>query len=101
MRYTRRNPTTLVASPTPELGKIGVVLTGGFIRGAFQVGALKAMREYGITPSYIVGVSVGALNGAAFAIGKLEDLLATYQEIAPNPSKFLYDWNLSALFHAL
>jgi len=100
MRYTRRNPTTLVASPTPELGKIGVVLTGGFIRGAFQAGALKAMREYGIIPSYVVGVSAGALNAAAFAIGRIEDLLTTYQEIAPNPSKFLYDWNLSALFHA-
>ena len=86
--------------PTKELGKIGVVLTGGFIRGAFQAGALKAMREYGIMPSYVVGVSVGALNAAAFAIGKLEDLLTTYQEIAPNPSKFLYDWNLFALFHA-
>ena len=82
-----------------DLGKIGIVLPGGFLRGAFQVGALRALTDFGIEPSYIVGVSVGALNGAAFAAGKLDDLIDTYWRVSPHPAKFIYDWNLSALFH--
>ncbi|RJQ36186.1 hypothetical protein C4552_04490 [Candidatus Parcubacteria bacterium] len=84
---------------THDLGKIGLVLPGGFLRGAFQVGALRAIREFGIRPAYIVGVSVGALNGAAFAAGKLDELVDTYWRVSPHPAKFIYDWNLSALFH--
>ncbi|MEK7464858.1 MAG: patatin-like phospholipase family protein [Patescibacteria group bacterium] len=80
-----------------DLGKIGLVLPGGFLRGAFQAGALKAFHERGIRPSYIVGVSVGALNGAAFAAGKMDSLLSLYEAATPRPSKFLYDWNLAGL----
>ncbi len=83
---------------TPEkLGKVGIVLTGGFLRGAFQAGALQAFHEHGIRPAYIVGASVGALNGAAFAVGKMDTLLSMYTALAPRPSKFLYDWNLHGL----
>lgn len=80
-----------------KLGKVGIVLTGGFLRGAFQAGALQAFHEHGIRPAYIVGTSVGALNGAAFAAGKMELLRAMYTAVAPRPSKFLYDWNLHGL----
>ncbi|HEY4479027.1 MAG TPA: patatin-like phospholipase family protein, partial [Candidatus Paceibacterota bacterium] len=83
-----------------SLGKIGFVLHGGFMRGAFQVGALKAFDEFRLYPSYIVGESVGAINGAAFAAGKVELLWKIYLEIAKNPHRYIYRYNFYMLLRA-
>jgi NTE family protein len=57
-------------------GKIGLVLTGGGARAAYQVGVLKAIAE--LTPrraaspfAVICGTSAGALNAATLAINAL------------------------------
>ena len=42
--------------------KKALVLTGGSIKGAFQVGALKAILEKGYKFDFIYGISVGSLN---------------------------------------
>lgn len=47
--------------------KTAFVLSGGGSLGAVQVGMLQAFAEAGIVPDLVVGTSVGALNGAAFA----------------------------------
>lgn len=44
-----------------------IVLGGGGNRGAAQVGMLRGLVESGVEPDLIVGTSIGALNGAAFA----------------------------------
>lgn len=44
------------------------VLSGGGNLGAIQVGMLKALTEHGIVPDVVLGCSVGALNGAGFAL---------------------------------
>lgn len=44
--------------------KTAFVLSGGSVRGAFQVGVIQALIERGVTPDYVVGTSAGALNGA-------------------------------------
>jgi NTE family protein len=46
---------------------IGFVLGGGGNLGAVQIGMLRALAERRVVPDLIVGCSVGALNGAAFA----------------------------------
>ncbi len=58
---------------------IGVVLSGGMAKGAYQLGALKALKEF--IPiediKYVSGASVGVLNGYAFStdnLGKLEEV---------------------------
>lgn len=43
------------------------VLAGGGSLGAIQVGMLRALLEAGVTPDFIVGSSVGALNACYFA----------------------------------
>jgi NTE family protein len=43
------------------------VLAGGGSLGAVQVGMLKALLKSGIKPDFVVGASVGAINGAYFA----------------------------------
>jgi len=44
-----------------------IVLGGGGVLGATQVGMLRALLESGIRPGLVVGTSVGAINGAAIA----------------------------------
>lgn len=48
---------------------IGLVLEGGGAKGAYHIGAYKAIKEMGIKIDGITGTSVGALNGAMFAQG--------------------------------
>lgn len=47
--------------------KTALVLSGGSIKGAFQVGAINAIIEKGIKPEIIYGISVGSLNGSFIA----------------------------------
>lgn len=54
---------------TEKREKIGLVLSGGGSRGAYQVGAWRALVELGIKPDIVVGVSVGALNGGMVVQG--------------------------------
>ena len=44
--------------------KKGLVLEGGGTKGAYQIGAYKALRDLGIKFTGIDGTSIGALNGA-------------------------------------
>ena len=48
-------------------GQVVLVLQGGGALGAFQVGAYEAMREASIEPDWVIGTSIGAINGAIIA----------------------------------
>lgn len=50
----------------------GLVLEGGGAKGAYQIGAWKALKEAGIHIKGISGTSVGALNGALIAMDDFE-----------------------------
>ncbi|HEY6239318.1 MAG TPA: patatin-like phospholipase RssA [Burkholderiales bacterium] len=54
--------------------KIGFVLGAGSARGWAHIGVLRALTEAGIRPDLIAGCSVGALVGAAYAAGRLDQL---------------------------
>lgn len=47
--------------------KTAVVLAGGGSLGAVQVGMLKALARHGVAADFVVGSSVGAINGAYYA----------------------------------
>jgi NTE family protein len=47
---------------------VAFVLSGGGNLGATQVGMLRALVERGITADLVLGCSVGALNGGAYAV---------------------------------
>lgn len=47
--------------------KIGIVLSGGGIRGIAHLGVLKALKDKGLIVSHITGTSAGAIAGALFA----------------------------------
>ncbi|NMB06829.1 MAG: patatin-like phospholipase family protein [Tissierellia bacterium] len=50
----------------------GLVLEGGGAKGAYHIGAYRALMEEGIEIQGIAGTSVGALNGAILAQGDYE-----------------------------
>lgn len=52
----------------------GLALEGGGAKGAYQVGALKAIQECGFKIDTVVGTSIGAFNGAVYAQGDLDKL---------------------------
>ncbi len=49
--------------------KIGLVLSSGGARGSAHVGVLKVLEKNGIRPNIIVGASMGAHVGGAYAAG--------------------------------
>ncbi len=58
--------------------RIGVTLSGGFVKGAAHIGFLKALEYKGLSPSFIAGASAGALVGFLYAYGisleKMEEI---------------------------
>lgn len=61
--------------------KRSLVLSGGGSRGAWQVGALKALVEQGNSWDTIHGVSVGALNGSFLAMTPKDQLPAEFPKL--------------------
>jgi NTE family protein len=47
--------------------RIALVLQGGGALGAYQAGVYQAMHEHGLTPDWVVGTSIGAINAALIA----------------------------------
>lgn len=58
-----------------------LALSGGGTRGAYEVGAYKALNEIGINIKAIAGTSIGALNGAMFLSANLEKAEDMYNKI--------------------
>ncbi len=49
--------------------KIGITLTGGFVKGVAHIGFLKALEYKGLSPSFVSGTSAGAIIGALYCAG--------------------------------
>lgn len=49
-----------------------LVLGGGGAKGAYQIGAIAALEEAGVTCGHVVGVSIGAINAAMYAQRDIE-----------------------------
>ncbi|WP_431126893.1 patatin-like phospholipase family protein [Flagellimonas flava] len=60
---------------------VGLVLSGGGIRGMAHIGLLKAMGEKGVQAQLVAGSSVGALVGALYANGNsIDEMLQFFKE---------------------
>ncbi len=73
-------PSNVVSTPAqPQRPKIALVLSGGGARGFAHIGALKVLRELNVPIDMVVGTSMGAVVGGAFAAGypveKLESMI--------------------------
>lgn len=87
-----------------QAGQVVLVLQGGGALGAFQVGAYRALHAANITPDWVIGTSIGAINGAIIAgnpperrIEKLEEFWDGVQQYSGSEMPPLF----SAFGHAL
>jgi NTE family protein len=53
---------------------IGLALGGGAARGFAHIGIVRALVAHGIVPHVVVGTSIGAVVGGAYAAGQLDTL---------------------------
>jgi NTE family protein len=51
----------------PHYDVVALVLQGGGALGAYQAGVYQGMHEAGIRPTWLAGISIGALNAAVIA----------------------------------
>ncbi|MDO6818189.1 patatin-like phospholipase family protein [Zobellia sp. 1_MG-2023] len=60
---------------------IGLVLSGGGVRGMAHIGLIQAMNEFGLSAKIVGGSSVGALVGALYANGNsVPEMMAFFRE---------------------
>lgn len=82
--------------PNPQ---VVLVLQGGGALGAFQAGVYQAMAQAGVEPDWVIGTSIGAINGAIIAgnpqTQRLEKLSAFWDRVSQRPSSlpdFMNPW---------
>ena len=62
---------------------IGLALGGGAARGFAHIGIVRTLIEHGIVPNIVVGTSIGAVVGGAYAAGQLDTLEAWARGLQP------------------
>lgn len=70
---------------------IGLVLSGGMAKGAYQIGALRAISQYIPLENikYISCASVGVLNGYAYATGNLDCAEQIWRNVTNDDTRLL------------
>jgi NTE family protein len=62
---------------------IGLALGGGAARGFAHIGIVRTLMAHGIVPNVVVGTSIGAVIGGAYASGHLDALEAWARRLQP------------------
>ena len=62
---------------------IGLALGGGAARGFAHIGIVRTLIAHGIVPNVVVGTSIGAVVGGAYAAGHLDTLEAWARSLQP------------------
>src|SRR3954470_9276287 len=62
---------------------IGLALGGGAARGFAHIGIVKTLIAHGILPNVVVGTSIGAVIGGAYASGHLDTLEQWARSLQP------------------
>lgn len=77
--------------------RIGVVLSGGGARGAYEAGVLMAFQDAGIPTHILAATSIGSINAASYAahsvglVGKADSLVKSWMELSP--ARLGIDWS--------
>jgi NTE family protein len=86
-----------MGAPAAGPRRATLVLSGGGAKGAFQVGAERVLRqEGGFRWERVLGVSVGALNGALLGQERPEDLAEVWRTIREEEVHRKFSWPVVA-----
>jgi len=89
LRQAFRAQISAANRPPGRASRIGVVLSGGGARGAYEAGALMAFQDAQVPTHIIAATSVGSINAASYAahgdglVGKAESLVDSWMELTP------------------
>lgn len=87
--YVKHQPAGAEQEPLKLPGQVVLVFQGGGALGAYQGGVYQALHEAGIEPNWVVGTSIGAINGAIIAgnaVGtRLERLREFWNRVEQKP----------------
>ncbi|MEO0340764.1 MAG: patatin-like phospholipase family protein, partial [Bacteroidota bacterium] len=72
---------------------LGIVLSGGGVKGVAHIGLIQALREQGIQPKYVAGTSAGALVGAMYAADRHAKDMIDFFKSTPLFSWYYYSTN--------
>jgi predicted acylesterase/phospholipase RssA len=81
----------LAAEKRPEAfsSRVGVVLSGGGARGAYEAGVLMAFQDARVPTHIITAASIGSINAASYAahsegcVGNADVLVRSWMELTP------------------
>ncbi|HKW75433.1 MAG TPA: patatin-like phospholipase family protein [Terriglobales bacterium] len=81
----------MAGAPSPQqfASRVGVVLSGGGARGAYEAGVLMAFQDAQVPTHIITATSVGSINAASYAahssglVGDAEPLVQAWMELTP------------------
>src|ERR1700676_192860 len=80
--------------PRPPFDCIALLIQGGGALGAYQAGVYEALTEANLHPDWIVGISIGAVNGALIAgnapEARVDKLRAFWERVTAKP---YCDWS--------
>src|SRR5882672_10902459 len=89
LRHEFRAQISTCNRPAVVTSRIGVVLSGGGARGAYEAGVLMAFQDAQVPTHIIAATSVGSINAASFAaqaeglVGKAEPLIDAWLDLTP------------------
>ncbi len=94
-RRAKAQPEHAKPSGTP-FESVALLLQGGGAMGAYQAGVYEALTEAGVEPTWIAGISIGAINCAIIAGNKPEDRIAKlrtfWERVSAGPDPWLKLW---------
>jgi predicted acylesterase/phospholipase RssA len=81
----------LAGAARPEVfaSRVGVVLSGGGARGAYEAGALMAFQDAEVPTHVLTAASIGSINAASYAahsqgyVGRADRLVEGWMELTP------------------
>lgn len=89
LRQQFRQEISSGARPARFTSRIGVVLSGGGARGAYEAGVLMAFQDAQVPTHIITATSVGSINAASYAahsegfVGNADVLVRSWLELTP------------------
>lgn len=79
----------------PRRPIVGLALGSGSARGWAHIGIIQALEEIGVRPQVVAGTSIGALVGAVYVSGQLEEFADWVRKLSARDVFGLLDFTLS------
>jgi len=85
----------VAASTLPARPVVGLALGSGSARGWAHIGVILELEEMGIRPQVVAGTSIGALVGAVYVAGQLQEFAEWVGKLSVRDVVGLMDFTLS------